>query len=538
MVFGIVSGITIRVCGGQALLWGGSTFVRLRLLLAVLVALIGLGLVMTSGAAADTGTCASGAAITPSSTAPIEIPNGYGSVIPPSLLLTCNGTPMVGSVSVAITGAAGFDLFGWVSSDPTQGGSLGNGVAHMPILSSELTPGPFTVTATWDGATATLTGDVVGGISGGPAPPGNPQWNDTGGGDVLPANCPGSDQLCDSVAYYNTLRQDESLGPLILPSNWSALTIPQQLFVMAQLERTARGLVPETGLADPWDQVSQVGADAGADPELDANSYQLSLVYEPWYGQTTTTPTGWGSIWAEGQNVLSAFLFWVYQDGFQANTTYSTNIDCTAADPTGCWGHRDIILNANQCQLSCSVGAATGAGGLTMLFPDDGDTNVQLNFTWAAELPDLPACEQNQDTCSWARQPLDQPAPPPVFSVIPAKLRAVSIKGVRGILTMTLRCAQSTRCPKYQITAYVQERTIRHKVVILKTNNIKWTTRIIGAWTGSAIPGESTRTMHLKLNRIGLRLLRTHHAYWSYVNIVADGEAGGNFNQTYVKFTS
>ena len=44
-----------------------------------------------------------------------------------------------------------------------------------------------------------------------------------------------------SLAMLNAGRRAEGLGPLILPANWERLTVAEQLFVLTELERTARG---------------------------------------------------------------------------------------------------------------------------------------------------------------------------------------------------------------------------------------------------------------------------------------------------------
>jgi hypothetical protein len=56
-----------------------------------------------------------------------------------------------------------------------------------------------------------------------------------------------------SLAMLNAGRLNEQLGPLVLPSNWQQLTVAQQLFVLTELEPTARGLPADTGLAADWD---------------------------------------------------------------------------------------------------------------------------------------------------------------------------------------------------------------------------------------------------------------------------------------------
>jgi hypothetical protein len=46
----------------------------------------------------------------------------------------------------------------------------------------------------------------------------------------------------------NRARAMEGFAPMVLPANWYSLTISQQLFVVANLERTVRGLAPYLGI--------------------------------------------------------------------------------------------------------------------------------------------------------------------------------------------------------------------------------------------------------------------------------------------------
>ncbi len=204
----------------------------------------------------------------------------------------------------------------------------------------------------------------------------------------------------------NAGRRSEALGPLVLPRNWSRLTIPEQTFVLTELERTARGLQPDTGLAADWNAAARAGADAGTDPTRPGRGAH----------------GGFLSIWAGGQpNPIVAMADWIYDDGyFQDHTT--PNIACSRATPSGCWGHRDAILRdtaATGCDRRCAVGAGYSANGFSAAGPgaghesyaevfgiDAGNNPDPLMFRWAAELPQLPACERVRDSCSWAGRPL------------------------------------------------------------------------------------------------------------------------------------
>ena len=204
----------------------------------------------------------------------------------------------------------------------------------------------------------------------------------------------------------NAGRRSEGLGPLVLPRNWSSLTVPEQIFVLTELERTARGLQPDTGLAADWNAAARAGADAGADPT------------RPGAG----AHGGFLSIWAGGQpNPIVAMVGWIYDDGYFPDHT-TPNIACSRATPSGCWGHRDAILRdtaATACEQRCAVGAGYSPTGFSAAGPGSeresyaevfgigaGDNPDPLMFRWATELPQLPACERVRDSCGWAGLPL------------------------------------------------------------------------------------------------------------------------------------
>ena len=171
------------------------------------------------------------------------------------------------------------------------------------------------------------------------APPGAP-------GPGMPAPAFGSAPGC--TAYYlraiDAARAAEGVGPMALPTDWARLTAAEQLFVVADLERVDRGLPPYVGLSVRLDAVAQQGADAGADPALDAVPADSAA-----------------STWAGGMAaVLAADYQWVYDDGYG-----SANASCTAPGAAGCWGHRDGILGADTgvgC-VDCVMGAGAALGG-------------------------------------------------------------------------------------------------------------------------------------------------------------------------------
>ena len=131
-------------------------------------------------------------------------------------------------------------------------------------------------------------------------PPQNP------GANITPA--PGYSGPCGSLSSPNlycpsglTLlygdRQAEGLAPMSLPSNWTSLTPPEQLFVLTDEERIDRGLAPISGLAANLNAYAQAGANAHTDPPF------------PHYGSTA------GSTSASTSSLGTALALWMYDDG-------------------------------------------------------------------------------------------------------------------------------------------------------------------------------------------------------------------------------
>jgi hypothetical protein len=86
---------------------------------------------------------------------------------------------------------------------------------------------------------------------------------------------------------------------------------------------------------------------------------------------------------------LEAIYFWMYDDGLG-----SYNIDCTAQNTSGCWGHRNNILLTLRCQ-PCLIGtgfnatAYQGNPSWTEILVDSSGSPA-LDFTWSQVVADLP----------------------------------------------------------------------------------------------------------------------------------------------------
>ncbi|HQU27396.1 MAG TPA: hypothetical protein PLS29_10255 [Acidimicrobiales bacterium] len=175
----------------------------------------------------------------------------------------------------------------------------------------------------------------------------------------------------------------EHLAPLRLPRDWARLSVAEQLFVLADVERVSRGEPPILGLSRVLDAEAQVGAAHDADPVASA----------PVAGATGAYTANW----AGGDNALDANYSWMYLDGWAGAAT--TNLDCTAAGAPGCWGHRDnILVDAARepcpeggCALVMGAGylaraAGNGYGSFSELIVQVAGASPPLFYTWRQAL--------------------------------------------------------------------------------------------------------------------------------------------------------
>jgi hypothetical protein len=192
---------------------------------------------------------------------------------------------------------------------------------------------------------------------------------------VLPPRNPASD--CDrtdtnhaqwGIANINSCRALEGVGPLLLPSNWKALTTVQQGFVVMNLERINRGLPAIVGLSGSLSQLAAGGAVSGGDPAFPASGF-----------------AGGGGLWAGAASVFAADYMWMYDDGANG---LDSNISCTSASAAGCWMHRDIILWKRGGGPLVAGGGYVGrpGGGSFAYLAMAGYSTAGLTFSWAHEV--------------------------------------------------------------------------------------------------------------------------------------------------------
>ncbi|MBW4030693.1 MAG: hypothetical protein HIU57_08525 [Acidobacteria bacterium] len=123
---------------------------------------------------------------------------------------------------------------------------------------------------------------------------------------------------------------EEGLAPLRFDATrFARLSVPEQIFVTSNLERTTRGLYPAVAMTSRLDAIATAAARRDEDPTDGSRSFS--------------------SIWSSapaslGQSAFFADFGWMYDDGPPPQYIFR-NVDCARAGEGGCWGHRDNILS-------------------------------------------------------------------------------------------------------------------------------------------------------------------------------------------------
>jgi hypothetical protein len=187
----------------------------------------------------------------------------------------------------------------------------------------------------------------------------------------------------------NVGRSGEGLTPMVLPTNWYSLSPAQQLFVVANLERTARGLPAYLGLNAALTANAQHAAQTNSDPSV-ASGFAI--------GTDAQGSPGMGGAWSAGFSVLAADYIWMYDDGWGGSVAATSNVVCTSAKAAGCWAHRDELLgsdpgynpgvglNCTNCEIGTGFAVVKGSGSFVDLVELPKGTPPATTFTWAQEL--------------------------------------------------------------------------------------------------------------------------------------------------------
>ena len=208
-------------------------------------------------------------------------------------------------------------------------------------------------------------------------------------------------QACTNyvLAAVNNARAAENVAPMVLPTNWASLTPPERLFVLADLERTARGLPPYLGMVPALDVAAQQGAAAGTDPSV-PNGFPIA--------SNAAGYPDFGGAWSGGGGPLEADYGWMYNDGWGGSQANTFNFDCTSPTSSACWGHRDELLgqtdyggspwgvglHCTTCVMGTGFAASTASGWANSaddLVVKPAGAIPSMVFTWASNVaPYLP----------------------------------------------------------------------------------------------------------------------------------------------------
>jgi hypothetical protein len=184
----------------------------------------------------------------------------------------------------------------------------------------------------------------------------------------------------------NRARRREGVARMTLPTNFLQLTVAEQLFVLADLERTARGLAPYLGLNAALTREAQRAADNGGDPSL-APGFAVGLDKQGYDAM--------GGAWSSGFSPLNADYFWMYEDGWGGSAARTFNSSCTSSGAAACWAHRDQLLGYDPrfnpgvglgCR-TCEMGTGFSLAGSSSSFVDliemPASRAPAMTFTWA-----------------------------------------------------------------------------------------------------------------------------------------------------------
>ncbi len=213
--------------------------------------------------------------------------------------------------------------------------------------------------------------------------------------------------FANSLDAVNAGRAQDGYAP-ISDSGFSALTPAQEMFVIIDLERVARGLPPFEEMTSSLDALAQVGANDQQDPPL------------PTPPPNTSSATG--VLWAGTSDPLLVDFGWMYEDGCTfVSQQLLFNSGCSASPPTP-WVHRNYVLEdfsalGDGCNLLMGVAVVPSSLAVVTEGYCGAAAPTDVVFTWFdAEIiigvqPSPPPSPQPSP------QPLPQPPPQPPLPV-------------------------------------------------------------------------------------------------------------------------
>ena len=252
---------------------------------------------------------------------------------------------------------------------------------------------------------ASVTNVSEASVSSIPNPPANVPATPNFQADCWSANTNLTQQQCDAetLQAINFARSQEGVKPMVLPSNYYALTPQERQFVLVNLERVDRGLAPIPYLSNHLDADAQRAIQGDGDTD-------------PW----SNSVNGYASIAEDGYTTQLGSLYgYMYDDGWGGSAQNTTNYDCTSATASGCWGHRENILEtylpgpiamgagyavANQPWSATSI--AGKAILSTAIIADYNGPTSDVVMSWSSELPYFSSTSPGGNST-----PTDTPAP-------------------------------------------------------------------------------------------------------------------------------
>src|ERR1700689_5201164 len=196
------------------------------------------------------------------------------------------------------------------------------------------------------------------------------------------------------LAAINHARAVEGVRPMVLPSNWFSLSVPEQLFVLMDLERTARGLPAYLGINAALSADTQHAAATNSDPSIAAGFAMAN---------DAQGSAGFGGAWSGGFNPLAPDYIWMYDDTWGGSAAKTSNIACTSAGAAGCWAHRDELLGSDpgynqgvglgctNCEVGTGFAMVNGNASYADVIEIPKGTPPPMSFTWVNNvLPNLP----------------------------------------------------------------------------------------------------------------------------------------------------
>ncbi len=215
------------------------------------------------------------------------------------------------------------------------------------------------------------------------------------------------------LAAINNARALEGISAMILPTGYFGLSPTEQLFVVINLERVARGLAPATATTDQLNSAAQQGAVTNSDPQI------------------SNAAISWGANWAWGEpNVLAADYVWMYDDGFG-----SPNITCNAPSSSGCWGHRkNILVNFGSGATYAGFGYNLDSGQMNSISMILANSLASSNDHSSLSLNQLPPESQSVVTRS---SPPSTTAPSAISNVV--TVSELPVRGTNHGVTLTAK---------------------------------------------------------------------------------------------------